>query len=369
MPFYSECLDRMNQTERKRVTQRLLALRARLDKKIPQKDTDSSLILATWNIRDFDTESYGWRLDESILYMAEIINRFDLVAIQELKGNLGGLRRLRRVLGSDWHHLYSDVTDGRRGNDERMAFLYDTRKVTFGGLAGELVLPPLEKKVGGKTVYEPVAQVVRTPFMAGFRAGWQSFILTTVHVLYGSRDAEPPERVREIQQVADMLGRRARQRNTWSENLVLLGDFNIFSRSDATYQAITNAGFTIPPPLQSIPGSNVAKDKLYDQIAFKARSDFQVADPNKPSGCAGVFDFYDTVFVADEADQLTYKKYMGDAYEVNSKGKPRPETGTGSKRSYYQTYWRTQQMSDHLPMWVKLSIDSSEMYLKRRGTT
>ncbi|MEZ4849611.1 MAG: hypothetical protein R3B93_13535 [Bacteroidia bacterium] len=42
--------------------------------------------------------------------------------------------------------------EGSAGNMERMAFLYDTRKVTFGGLASEIVLPPMKvKDEDGKT--------------------------------------------------------------------------------------------------------------------------------------------------------------------------------------------------------------------------
>ncbi len=79
-----------------------------------------------------------------------------------------------------------------------MAFLYDSRKVSFGGLAGELTLPPLElKDQNGKTVYHPVSQVARTPFMCGFQAGWTRFILATVHILYGKSTANDPLRVEE----------------------------------------------------------------------------------------------------------------------------------------------------------------------------
>jgi hypothetical protein len=33
------------------------------------------------------------------------------------------------------------------------------------------------------------------------------------------------------------------------------------------------------------------------------------------------------------------------------------------KATYYKSYWRTFQMSDHLPMWVDLQIDYSQEYL------
>ena len=69
--------------ERKRVIDKLITLRAQLDKEIPEKTSFNSLLLATWNIRKFGEG----RMAESYFYIAEIISRFDLVAIQEVMGN------------------------------------------------------------------------------------------------------------------------------------------------------------------------------------------------------------------------------------------------------------------------------------------
>ena len=55
---------------------------------------------------------------------------------------------------------------------------------------------------------------------------------------------------------------------------------------------------------------------------------------------------------------------MGDAYHTTSEGNPRSDSG---KHTYYRTYWRTHQMSDHLPMWVELKIDYSREYLKDKA--
>src|SRR5262249_38095250 len=68
--------------------------------------------------------------------VAEIVSRFDLVAIQEVHQNLHDLKRLMRILGDWWSYIVTDVKPGRSGNQERTAFVFDTRKVTFDGLAG-----------------------------------------------------------------------------------------------------------------------------------------------------------------------------------------------------------------------------------------
>ncbi len=133
----------------------------------------------------------------------------------------------------------------------------------------------------------------------------------------------------------------------------MLGDFNIYSPKDSTLKAIIDAGFVIPKQLQSLP-SNVQQNKFYDQIAFKVK-------PNRfePTGKAGIFNYYQWVF--REQDELEYVADMGEDYTVTSDGEPRQ-----NKTAYYKTYWRTFQMSDHLPMWVEIAIDHTDAYLQEK---
>ena len=144
MPFYH----RINkETEAgRRTAQGLLRLREALGEQIPRRGVAGTLLLATWNVREFDSTKYGRRADESLLYIAEVVDRFDLVAVQEVWEDLSALEGLTDFLGGWWRYLVTDVTEGRRGNRERTAFLYDSRKIRFGGLAGEVVIPPVEKR-------------------------------------------------------------------------------------------------------------------------------------------------------------------------------------------------------------------------------
>ena len=75
-----------------------------------------------------------------------------------------------------------------------------------------------------------------------------------------------------------------------------------------------------------------------------------------------MFNYYETIFCDTPEDKAIYMKHMPD-YEKTTEGKPRTEK---SKVTYYQTYWRTHQMSDHLPMWVELKIDYSDEYLRSK---
>ena len=248
----------------------------------------------------------------------------------------------------------TDVTAGKAGNGERLAFVYDSRKIKSGGLAGEMVLPPLEETdpVSGQTIYKPSEQLVRTPFLGGFTVGYTDFILSTVHILYGDDKPNNPKREREIRELAQALAKRATGKAEWSRNFILLGDFNIYNPADITFKAITDAGFEVPVQLQNIP-SNVIQSKFYDQIAFHDREKkFEF------SGRAGVFNYYKTILRKE--DEAIYATAMGERYLTNEDGTPRKNPSL-----YYNTYWRKFQLSDHLPMWVEIKIDFSDDYLKR----
>jgi hypothetical protein len=133
-----------------RTAQNLLDLRATLEDPqslnyVPSK-SDNQLLLATWNIQHFGSTK---RYDESLWYLAEILSRFDLIAIQEVKQSLRDLELVTQLLGPWWKYIVSDVTAGDPGNEERLAYLFDNRRVRFAGLAGEIVLPSIEDRTAG----------------------------------------------------------------------------------------------------------------------------------------------------------------------------------------------------------------------------
>ncbi len=341
--------------------ERLLDLNQKLTQEVPQKNLNQSLLLATWNIREFDSTKGGERTEESFAYIAEIISSFDLVAVQEVREDLSALERLQKTLGPWWAYIVTDVTEGQPGNRERTAFLFDKRKVRFAGVAGEAVIPPTAVRATGTdgkttTIYEPSDQLSRTPFLAGFQVGWFKFMLCTVHIAYGKSKSNHPKRVEEVRLIADFLSRRADEPDSWSNNMILLGDFNIFHVASETMQAITCSGFEVPLELQEVPASNVGRKKRrYDQIAFKVR-----CDQLNPTGRAGVFDFFQTVYLAE--DECIYAEVMGPRYQTTAAGVVKTEK---EQSRYYLSDWRTHQMSDHLPMWVELKIDFGPEYLSK----
>jgi len=89
------------------------------------------------------------------------------------------------------------------------------------------------------------------------------------------------------------------------------------------------------------------------------------------TGKAGVFDYYKYVFCDTLEDRDIYAMDMQEtlqkANQLKSPSKrslPYDHRTEKGKSTYYKTYWRTHQMSDHLPMWVELRIDYSDQFLQ-----
>jgi endonuclease/exonuclease/phosphatase family metal-dependent hydrolase len=332
MPDYKS-LD-SNTIEGRRTAQKLRELKLELDMAIPSKTVDPTLLLATWNIREFGGTKSGGREAEPLYYIAEIMSRFDIIAVQEVRDNLDALDELMHILGGWWKYLVSDVTLGTQGNNERSAYIYDTRKLFFGGLAGELV--PEMKKEGG--VLKADFAFSRTPYVAGFNAGWFKFTLCTQHMYYGEAKSDDPQRLAESKNVLRLLKKRMQSKDSWANNSILLGDFNVFSIKDESFQAIEKEKFHIPAKLRGA-YTNAIQDKPFDQIAFLAK------DVEKQLGLAqaGTFPFFNFVYRDED-----WKTYLPNK----------------TQNEYRQ--WRTFKMSDHLPLWVELFVDFGDAYLERK---
>jgi len=293
---------------------------------LPAKSTDQNLIIGTWNIRAFGAVYPSWMPSPSspkrnlraLASIAEVIRCMDVVAIQEVKRDLSGLYLLLDWLGPDWGHIVSDVTAGEGGNTERLAYVYDLRRVTPTGLAGEIVLPP--NKDGF-----PLTQFARSPFMVGFRAGEERFTLLTAHIKYGNI---PLDRIGELQDLASYIAKEIRDPATQAPggepNLIVLGDFNIDKRSDnPLFQAFISSGLQVPPQLEGLRTAFGTVPKYYDQIAwFMGQMNMNLID-------AGTIDFAGACFPEITLQATSFR------------------------------------VSDHLPLWAAFDIDHSAEKMAR----
>ena len=207
-------------------------------------------------------------------------------------------------------------------------------------------------KFPDETFEDSLRQFARTPYLVSFQVDWLKINLCTVHLYFGSNEnaAKLEQRRSEIEELAKGLARKAKGEFEQDANsfLAVLGDFNIISKTHHTMAALESNGFKVPEELKRIPGSNVKKDKSYDQIAFWKPDENRGYASLRIVG-ANVFDYF----------KYIYKKEEEDTY--------RAEAGNGLKPTTKYLEWRTYKASDHLVMWTELQTDFSEDYLKSIG--
>jgi endonuclease/exonuclease/phosphatase family metal-dependent hydrolase len=285
-----------------------------LDRLVPARQLDHNLLIATWNIRAFGDLTEKWHAEDgdsprrdlaALWAIAEVISRFDVVAVQEVRGNLRSLRHALKLLGPHWGLILTDVTRGSQGNDERLAFVFDTRRVRPSGLACELVLP--EDGVAPAAGPPGLRQFARTPYAVSFLAGTTTFILVTLHVRYG--DA-PADRIGELEAIAQWMADWARRERQWGHNLLALGDFNIDRRGDALFEAFTSTGLRPPDELNDVPRTifdDAGSAHFYDQIAWFTGAHDVPQLTLRYTERAGMFDFVPLLQADDTRQQLSWR--------------------------------------------------------------
>lgn len=354
MPSYSPIKRWMDSAEKARTAERLLALRQKLRVEITDRADRNSLLIATWNLRDFDTNrlGHGARMREALYYIAEIISAFDLVVIQELGRSLDPLEQVLGILGHEWDYLASDTVEDDTGRDQRMAFLYRRSKLGFRKIWGEVVLPGgyIVSPRGG--IVDPrkegELQFVRAPFMAAFQADGFKFNLCPLHLRYdGHTTASLQRHIAQLDGIARFFRERQDRER---EDYILVGDFGIGGPSDVVAKSLERSGFDVPEALIKRRLGLDGNGTHYDQIAFRAKTD------RLELVRAGTFRFFDAVFRNNDDDFATYEKLMPEE-KAN-------DLWNGGPRGYYGAQWRTWQMSDHLPLWVELKVDFSDHYLE-----
>lgn len=292
-----------------------LRLEAHLDqdgRRIPGKAADNVLV-ATWNLTNFGLQR---RTPSHIQYMADVIRRFDVVALQEIADDLEDFYALFSALPAGWDYLFTDIG----GNAERLAYVWDARRVLLTGLAGELAMRAHERH---RVVVEDVEVeggfpgFNRNPYMLGFESGEFEFYLVNVHLYWSNRDL----RVLETQALGKWAETRMGRQHPPHNDIILIGDFNMprARAGDPIYDTLVANGLRVPDHETNLVGTNLAGDNDYDQVAFfpgRTSEDF--------TGRMGVVDFDGAV--------------VPDLWQQN-------ETGFFQYVRYY--------LADHRPLWAE----------------
>jgi len=304
------------------IAQGLLKLKKRIKSaKIPPSKLDETANIAIWNIREFGKVH---RTIPALHYIAEILGQFDLVALVELRDDLTDMSKVMTFLGPSWRIIYSDWIADAGGNNERTAFLFDRRNITFNGLAAE-VDAPRSKEL---TEYLATHSFWRAPYMCSFRSGNFDFIAIAMHARWGD---SIEGRKAELQLLSDWIDKRFKSEYVEDTDLLVMGDFNIPKIDDDLFKALTTtSGLKLPTQLKQlksgeevIGGSNLGKNFRYDQILHRATV------PENFCNSGGVLDFF--IDDAHIAELFPGKNYDRQKF--------------------------TFQMSDHLPVWIQIGTD------------
>lgn len=289
---------------------------------IPSVGQAGQVLMASWNVANLGLHR---RRAADYQVIAEMISWFELIALQEVADKLDDIEQVLAVLPDYFALLFSD----RAGNNERAAYIYDTRRVTLGPKIGEVAIVDNDRRYirlpGVETAFEGFN---RNPYIGSFIVEDTRLLLANCHLLYGSQ-RNAAERVTSIERrqleayaIARWCDLRRDSVNAWTKNIFAIGDFNLprATKGDVIFDALTRRGLRLAPHTTRVP-TNVSNTADYDQIAVTPGLLSRITD-------IGVFDFDGSIFP--------------EIYDRQTPG-----------------YWRTctkYYISDHRPLWLQFEL-------------
>lgn len=241
-----------------------------------------SVVVGSFNIRKLGKlqkgKSKSGRNDATMNFLADVCRHFDLVAIQEVMTEMAAIRKLKKLMGPEFGLIVSDIVGtfpGERGNNERLAYIYNRSLVDRTELVTEVTtsrtkviktiarhhkeffdlmetragarrlrkyhdvdLPAFEEAVKQGSKRKPpkepafgvnvnkFVQFIRTPFAASFRVhghpGLETypFLAVNAHLHFGRKIDRRLEARALIEWILGKL------RSGEARTIVLLGDLN-----------------------------------------------------------------------------------------------------------------------------------------------
>lgn len=291
-------------------------------RQIPRRRNDR-LLLASWNLANLGAQA---REPRHYALIAEVINWFDLVALQEVRDDLSGLDGIRAQLPGAWRAIFTD----KAGNDERMTFLYRYPKVRLKELCGEIAIPVSEHdNITLPGVSDSFAGFDRNPMVTAFDVRGFALGLVNAHLYFGPQDSAADRRRSlnrrqlEAYAVARWCDLRSKDKDRYVDHFMAVGDFNLprwDDSNDPIRRALTRRGLRHPDHSTRI-ASAIASDSDYDQILCYPSLLSHVQQ-------TGVFDYDGAIF--------------SDLYQQPS---------TAHFLAYLRYY-----ISDHRPIWTEIDI-------------
>lgn len=140
--------------------------------------TNAQVKVLSWNVENLGKS----KSDSAIAFIANTIQEYDVVALQEVVAGYGGAQAVAQLAdvlnrkGSKWDYIVSDPTSSSAYKTERYAFIWKTSKVKRVGKAW------LESKYH--------LEIDREPYYATFEYKNKQFTLANFHAITKSRQPE-----------------------------------------------------------------------------------------------------------------------------------------------------------------------------------
>lgn len=181
--------------------------------------TFSQVKLLSWNVENLGKS----KSDSTIVYIANTIKNYDVVALQEVVAGPGGAQAVAKLAdelnrkGAKWDYVISDPTSSSAYKTERYAFLWKTAKVKKIGKAW------LEKKYH--------LEIDREPYYCTFEHNKKQFTVANFHAITKSKQPET-----EIKYFKFLPAQYP------NLNLVFVGDFNC-PQSHTVFNPLKKMGY------------------------------------------------------------------------------------------------------------------------------
>lgn len=176
--------------------------------------------ICSWNIMNLGKS----KSDYELTVMANTINNYDIIAIQEVVAGSGGAKAVSRLVsllntkGSKWDYSISEPTTSTNpASQERYAFIWKTARV---------------KNIGSSWLDQNYAnQIDREPFMSTFEYLGNRFTLVSFHAV--PKKKNPASEIKYFKFYPKLYPKL---------NLIFMGDFNC-PQSHTVFHPLKNMGF------------------------------------------------------------------------------------------------------------------------------
>ena len=246
--------------------------------------------LLSWNLENLGKS----KSDQEIRFMANTVNSYDIIAIQEVVAGLGGAQAVAKLAeelnrkGAKWDYVISDPTSSSAYKTERYAYIWKTKHIKKIGRAW------LEKKYH--------LEIDREPFFCTFEYQKKQFTVVNFHAI--TKKMQPETEIKYFKLLPDEYP---------DLNLIFAGDFNC-PQSHTVFIPLKKMG--------------------YKSILVNQKTSLKKTVKNGK-------------YLASEFDNMFYN-----AAKIKSIDK-----GFIPFYTFFRSFEEARMISDHLPIWFEFSLN------------